>query len=81
MPIKNKIGLLIIFLLVAISLSAQNEKLIIGRTTGKLVVKKNKELRVFGFSNSLSGQVTLPGSLIDVKQGDSIYIDFWNRIL
>lgn len=78
MPIKNKIGLLIIFLLVAISLSAQNEKLIIGRTTGKFVLKKNNELRVFGFSNSLSGQVTLPGSLIEVKQDDSIYINFWN---
>ncbi|CAM3903234.1 MULTISPECIES: multicopper oxidase domain-containing protein [Flavobacterium] len=78
MHIKNKILLIIIFLFVAISLSAQNEKLIIGRTSGKLIVKKNKELRVFGFSNSLSGQVTLPGSLIEVKQGDSVHIDFWN---
>jgi hypothetical protein len=78
MHMKYKILLKIIFLFVAISLSAQNEKLIIGRTTGKLIVKKNKELRVFGFSNSLSGQVTLPGSLIEVKQGDSVHIDFWN---
>ena len=78
MHIKNKILLIIIFLFVAISLSAQSKKLIIGRTTGKLVVKKNKELRLFGFSNSLSGQVTLSGSLIEVKQGDSIHIDFWN---
>lgn len=73
-----KIILVFSFLFVGTFLFSQNERLIIGRTTGKLVIKKNVEIRTFGFTNSLSGQVTLPGSDIDVKEGDSVSIDFWN---
>ncbi|WP_255515487.1 multicopper oxidase domain-containing protein [Flavobacterium sp. ZT3R18] len=74
----NKIILLFSFLFASGFLFSQNERLIIGRTTGKLDVKKNLEVRTFGFSNSLSGQVTLPGSCIDVMEGDNISIDLWN---
>ncbi|WP_268846115.1 multicopper oxidase domain-containing protein [Flavobacterium aestivum] len=74
----NKIALLFSFLFANGFLFSQNEKLIIGRTTGKLSIKKNLEVRTFGFSNTLSGQVTLPGSCIDVKEGDNVSIDLWN---
>jgi FtsP/CotA-like multicopper oxidase with cupredoxin domain len=55
----------------------QQQHLIIGRTTGELVVDGEKT-RVFGFTNTLSGQVTLPGTTIDVLTADSIVVDFWN---
>ncbi|MCI9844669.1 multicopper oxidase domain-containing protein [Flavobacterium pectinovorum] len=66
------------FLLFSTLLFSQNERLIIGRTTGKLVLKSNLEIRTFGFTDALSEQVTLPGSYISTKEGDSLNIDFWN---
>ncbi|WP_394773521.1 multicopper oxidase domain-containing protein [Flavobacterium sp.] len=74
----NKILLGFLFLFIITFSFSQNEKLIIGRTTGKLSIRKNLEIRTFGFTNSLSAQVTFPGSDIQVKQGDSLNIDFWN---
>ncbi|RKR11678.1 multicopper oxidase [Flavobacterium sp. 90] len=75
---QNTIILLFSFLLITTFSFAQNERLIIGRTTGKLFINKDLVIRTFGFANSLSGQVTLPGYDIDVKEGDSVKIDFWN---
>jgi FtsP/CotA-like multicopper oxidase with cupredoxin domain len=75
---RNKIVLLFSCLLTSTLLFSQNERLIIGRTTGKLAVNKNVEIRTFGFSNSLSGQVTLPGTCVDIKEGDTVSVDFWN---
>lgn len=75
---RNKITLIFSFLFVSTFLFSQNERLIIGRTTGKLLIEKKAPIRTFGFTNSLSGQVTLPGSEIDMKVRDSINIDFWN---
>ncbi|OXA88747.1 copper oxidase [Flavobacterium hercynium] len=66
------------FLLGNTSLFSQNERLIIGKTTGKLAITKKLAVRTFGFTNSLSGQVTLPGSDIDVEVGDNVSIDLWN---
>lgn len=57
---------------------SQNEHLVIGRTTGKLLLKNNVSIRTFGFTNSLSGQVTLPGSRIEAEEGETVNIDFWN---
>ena len=74
----NKTLLLFSFLLITTFSFSQNERLIIGRTTGKLFIKNDLVIRTFGFANSLSGQVTLPGYDIDVKEGDSVNIDFWN---
>jgi len=71
--------LLVAFLMLTKGVSfAQNEHLLIGRTTGQLAIKKQATVRVFGFSTSLSGQVILPGPCIEAKVGDSIAIDFWN---
>ena len=69
-------GIIVFFM--TVSLSAQREILVIGRTTGELEVEKNKKIRVFGFSSTLSGQVSLPGSPIEMIVGDSLTIDFWN---
>lgn len=75
---RNKIIVVFSFLFVSTFLVAQNERLIIGRTTGQLAISSNLKIRTFGFANTLSGQVTLPGSYIDVRVGDSVNIDFWN---
>lgn len=75
---RSKIIVVFSFLFVSTFLVAQNERLIIGRTTGQLAISSNLKIRTFGFANTLSGQVTLPGSYIDVKVGDSVTIDFWN---
>ncbi|MBC5835385.1 multicopper oxidase domain-containing protein [Flavobacterium sp. F372] len=69
-------GIIVFFM--TVSSSAQKEILVIGRTTGELVVNKNKKIRSFGFSSTLSGQVSLPGSPIEMIVGDSLTIDFWN---
>lgn len=74
----NRILSVFSFVFASTFLFSQNEKLIIGRTTGMLAVSKNTGIRTFGFTNSLSGQVTLPGVSIDVNEGDSLNIDFWN---
>ncbi|MFW0738695.1 multicopper oxidase domain-containing protein [Flavobacterium sp. T12S277] len=66
------------FLLSSTFLFSQNERLIIGRTTGKLAIGNNQEIRTFGFTNSLSGQVTLPGLSIEAVEGETVSIDFWN---
>ena len=66
------------FLLSNLFLFSQNEHLVIGRTTGKLLLKNNVPIRTFGFTNSLSGQVTLPGSQIKAKVGDTVRVDFWS---
>ncbi|WP_246253167.1 multicopper oxidase domain-containing protein [Flavobacterium collinsii] len=66
------------FLLSTIFLFSQNEYLVIGRTTGKLFLKNNVPIRTFGFTNSLSGQVTLPGLSIEAVEGENVSIDFWN---
>ena len=70
------LGFMVFFM--TVSLSAQRETLVIGRTTGELEVAKNKKIRVFGFSSTLSGQVSLPGSPIEMTVGDSLTVDFWN---
>jgi len=57
---------------------AQVNKLIIGRTTGVFELENKDSIRVFGFTNTLSGQVTLPGTTLEVIEGDTVLLDFWN---
>ena len=68
----------ILFLVITLTSTAQSEWLIIGRTTGELSFNGKDTIRCFGFSNSLSGQITLPGAMIEAAEGDSVLIDFWN---
>jgi len=59
--------------------SAQVKRsLIIGRTTGTIAAGNGLSVRVYGFTRKLSDQLTLPGTTIDVSEGDSVEIDFWN---
>lgn len=74
----NKTILVFSFLFINNIVFTQNKMLIIGRRTGNLALKKNLELRVFGFSTSLSGNVFLPGPCVDVVVNDTVNIDFWN---
>lgn len=70
--------LLSVFFLLLTCLSANGQELIIGRTTGVLQLPKGVEVGVYGFTNTLSGQVTLPGTTLELISGDSIVVDFWN---
>ncbi len=74
----NKIILLFPLLLIINTVFSQTENLIIGRTTGSISLKKNLDIRVFGFSKSLSGAIFLPGPSIDINLKDTVNIDFWN---
>lgn len=74
----SKAILLYSFLLINHTVFSQNENLIIGRTTGNINLKKNLDVRVFGFSKSLSGAIFLPGPCLDVIVKDTVNIDFWN---
>jgi len=65
-------------LLINFTTIAQVNELIIGRTTGVFQIESKDSVRVFGFTNTLSGQVTLPGTTIEVMEGDDVTIDFWN---
>ncbi|NQY30883.1 MAG: multicopper oxidase domain-containing protein [Flavobacteriaceae bacterium] len=65
-------------LLINFTTVGQVNKLIIGRTTGVFQIENKDSVRVFGFTNSLSGQVTLPGTTIEVMEGDDVTLDFWN---
>nr|WP_233173167.1 multicopper oxidase domain-containing protein [Flavobacterium sp. ASV13] len=73
-----KILFVVSFLFVTSFLFSQNERLIIGRTTGKLALSNKTTIRTFGFASSLSGQITLPGYAIEAQEGDEVNIDFWN---
>jgi len=74
---KNIICILGI-LFINFSIVGQINKLIIGRTTGVFPIENRDSVRVFGFTNTLSGQVTLPGTTIEVMEGDNVTLDFWN---
>ncbi|MFT5779759.1 MAG: hypothetical protein ACI837_002718, partial [Crocinitomicaceae bacterium] len=58
--------------------SQVRHEILIGRTTGILELDEGQTIRVSGFTNTLSGQVSLPGITLDAVLGDSIVIDFWN---
>jgi len=54
------------------------DEMLIGRTTGAFQLPNSDTVRVFGFTNTLSGQVMLPGITLNTEVGDSIRINFWN---
>jgi FtsP/CotA-like multicopper oxidase with cupredoxin domain len=62
----------------ATPLQAQDTLLLIGRTTGTFALGPGKQLRVFGFANSLAEEVSLPAPTIEMMVGDSAVVDFWN---
>ncbi len=57
---------------------AQEPILIIGRNTGKKILADGNEIRTFGFAQEIGENPGAPGPTIDVNQGDSVVIDFWN---
>lgn len=71
---------LFVFLLLASATFGQinDSKLIIGRNTGYHIFDDGTQTRIFGFAKTLGESIKIPGPLIDIKQGDSVKIDFWN---
>lgn len=53
-------------------------KLIIGRNTGVKTFYDGNSTRIFGFAETLSAAIDVPGPTIFVNSGDSVKIDFWN---
>jgi len=60
------------------SLVAQTEISLIGRNTGKKVLFDGNEIRVMGFARKLNENPGVPGPTLEVVEGDSVEIDFWN---
>jgi hypothetical protein len=71
---------LIIFILFSFNSYSQIDynKLIIGRNTGAKLLADGTTTRVFGFAETLSGAIDVPGPTIYMNEGDSVNIDFWN---
>ena len=53
--------------------------MIIGRNTGAKLLADGTTTRVFGFAETLSGAIDVPGPTIYMNEGDSVNIDFWNE--
>ncbi len=62
------------------SINAQIDysKLVVGRTTGEQLMHDGAMVRTFGFAETLSEDIKVPGPTIEVTEGDSIEFDFWN---
>jgi FtsP/CotA-like multicopper oxidase with cupredoxin domain len=73
----KKLYLIFLYTLLLFGVESQEELLVIGRTTGEIKVN-DQLLPSYGFTNSLSGGVTLPGIELKTIEGDSIILDFWN---
>ena len=73
---------ILLYLLIALSFSANSQidysKLIVGRTTGEQIMFDGAAVRTFGFAETLGEDIRVPGPTIEVTEGDSIEIDFWN---
>lgn len=57
---------------------AQTNVNLIGRNSGSKILSDGNEIRVFGFAQKFSENPSLPGTKIEVLEGDSVIIDFWN---
>lgn len=53
-------------------------KLIIGRNNGTMVLHDGNITDIFGFAETLGESISLPGPTINITEGDSVQIDFWN---
>lgn len=53
-------------------------KLIIGRTTGSKTLHNGVIVDIWGFAETLGEQIDIPGPTIELIEGDSVEIDFWN---
>ena len=70
----------IAILLVGLSFSSisQDPILIIGRNTGTKDLADGNSIRTFGFAKEFGENPGIPGPTIEVNEGDSVVIDFWN---
>jgi FtsP/CotA-like multicopper oxidase with cupredoxin domain len=54
------------------------EKMLIARTTSTQEMWDQKELRVFGFAETLMQDGLAPGPVLEFVEGDSVKLDLWN---
>lgn len=57
---------------------AQDPIQLIGRNTGKKLLSDGNEIRTFGFAQEIGENPGVPGPSLEVIEGDSVVIDFWN---
>ena len=67
-------------MILSLSVNAQIDysKLIVGRNTGEKIMFDGIAVKTFGFAETLGEEIDLPGPTIEVTEGDSIELDFWN---
>jgi FtsP/CotA-like multicopper oxidase with cupredoxin domain len=74
--------LILTLLCILITILAESQidynKLIIGRNNGIHTFHDGQQTRTFGFTETLSAAVKVPGPTISCNAGDSVKIDFWN---
>lgn len=59
-------------------LEGQTAVSIIGRNTGTMDLADGNKIRVFGFTQDIGENPNVPGPTIEVLEGDSVILDFWN---
>lgn len=57
---------------------AQDPILIISRNTGMKTLADGNIVRTFGFAEEIGQNPPVPGPTIEINEGDSVIIDFWN---
>lgn len=74
--------LIITILLLALCFESSGQidysKLIIGRNNGSKTLHDGHVTDIFGFAETLGEAIDLPGPTIEITEGDSVEIDFWN---
>jgi FtsP/CotA-like multicopper oxidase with cupredoxin domain len=67
-----------LFLSFQVHSQIDQEILLIGRNIGTHTFHDGSSTRIFGFAETLSAPIKIPGPTLEVTEGDSVKIDFWN---
>ncbi len=74
--------IIFILIIIANSISSFSQidytQLIVGRSTGNILLHDGAFPRIFGFANNTSDIIEIPGPILHMIEGDSVLIDFLN---
>jgi FtsP/CotA-like multicopper oxidase with cupredoxin domain len=70
--------LILLFISFASYTQIDYSKLIIGRNTGVHTFDDGIQSKIFGFAETLGESIQIPGPLLEIREGDSVKLDFWN---
>lgn len=75
---RTSVVLFLLSLVLGSASYSQTNFFLIARTTGEKIVDTGDTLRVFGYASSFSTQPPIPAPLLEIIEGDSVFIDFLN---